>query len=646
MGCPKAIFFKLGKVLSADGLIDDDPSLFQSLRIEAEAQAKRESTFFNLDNIYRHFKCLYPSLKIPTDSISGQELLLEKKICTPNPDILGKIDIARNRGHQIAHVSDMYLPKSFIKDLLIENGIMKKGDLLYVSNHDKAAKGDGSMFQKISKDHGIPLNRISHIGNCYQADYLGAKKVRVHATHYTFGNSTKKEKELNNLVSFTDGHSSYWSGISRIGRLSATNVSNRSKEFDILEEIACSVASPLLCSYVHWVLIQAVQDKVDNLFFIARDGHILWEIAKNIQHESSSFKSLNLKYIYGSREAWRVPSIIELDDFTVDWILNDHPNLTPKCIYGRVGLNEDCFSSTRNNPLSMFDIEELIPLSLHPKIRHWLKSIEVSRTILQESKNKRELLLKYFQQEGVFDNRSAFVEIGCTGTTQHALHRMLLYLNIPTPLNYFFGLADGDLITEGFKAKTFFYNQKSRTGITPSPDYNYFLLLETFCMANHGRTVAYEQKGEKVEPVLAIKAKYFRGKKWEEFFRDKVISTAVAYSKSNLNFDSRITVLACNQVFRRFWQTPSKEEALIWGSHLKEHDPTNGIVQRLAQPLYIKDSLKVILGNNPKECYWIAAQEKITTPLFRSIFQICQKIRNHLNNTKILLGKYKSYFSF
>ena len=36
MGCPQAYFFKLGKVLKNDGLIDYDPSLFQSLRIEAE----------------------------------------------------------------------------------------------------------------------------------------------------------------------------------------------------------------------------------------------------------------------------------------------------------------------------------------------------------------------------------------------------------------------------------------------------------------------------------------------------------------------------------------------------------------------------------------------------------------------------------
>jgi FMN phosphatase YigB (HAD superfamily) len=644
IGCPKAIFFKLGKILKNDGLINYDPSLFQSLRIEAERQAFREYNFFNLYDIYKHFNRLNPNdIKI-SNSFLEQELLLEQKICHPNPDILSKICSARNNGYKIAHVSDMYLPKSFIEELLLENGIMKKGDPLYVSNHDKAAKGDGSMFLKISKDLGVPLSRISHIGNCYQADYLGAKKVGVHATHYPYGNSTKKEKELNNLASFTDGLSSYWSGISRIGRLSTTNSSNRSNEFEILEQIACSVASPLLCSYVHWALNQAVRDKVDNLFFIARDGQILWEIAKNIQYENPSFKSLNLKYIYGSREAWRAPSIIELDDFTLNWILNDHPNLTPKCIYGRVGLTEDFFSSTSNNPLSKFELENLIPLSLHPKIRDWLTSSEVSVIILQESKKKRELLLKYFEQEGVFDGNSAFVEIGCTGTTQHALHRMLHYLDIPTPLNYFFGLADSELISEGFKSKAFFYDQRKESGIRSSPEFNFFVLLETFCMANHGRTLAYEQKGEKVEPTLAYKAKYFMGKKWEEFFREKVISTAVAYSKAKINFDTTTSLLMCSEIIRQFWQHPSLYESAVWGSHLKEHDPTNKVLTPLAKSLTLKDFKKCYNSQELTLSWWPAAQARksnfFTIHILKSAIQL-SLLKNFL---KIKLGMIKKVF--
>jgi hypothetical protein len=90
-GCPKDIFLKLGKVLKNDGLINYDPSIFQSLRLEAERQAFREGNFFNLYDVYKHFNSLNPTHKKTSNSFLEKELLLEQKICHPNPNILSKI---------------------------------------------------------------------------------------------------------------------------------------------------------------------------------------------------------------------------------------------------------------------------------------------------------------------------------------------------------------------------------------------------------------------------------------------------------------------------------------------------------------------------------------------------------------------------
>ena len=90
-----------------------------------------------------------------------------------------------------------------------------------------------------------------------------------------------------------------------------------------------------------------------------------------------------------------------------------------------------------------------------------------------------------------------------------------------SPSNYFFGLAEENLHSDGFQAKAYFYNQVLNQGIPASPDFNYFVLLESFCMADHGRTLAYEIKNEKVTPILAPKAKYFANERWEDFFRKR-----------------------------------------------------------------------------------------------------------------------------
>lgn len=647
IGNPDSIFLVLGKALVEKSLINYSPIEFQVLRIEAEKQAKRENAFFSLVDIYRHFNCLCPSKKNTLSSILKQELLLEKQICTHNPDILNKINIERNRGHQIAHLSDMYLPKSFIEGLLIENGIMEKSDLLYVSNHDKSAKGDGSMFRKISADHDIPLNRISHIGNCYHADYLGAKRAGVETTHYFSGNSTKKEKKLDEIACFTEGISSYWSGISRIGRLSYNKWPSKNNEYYCLDEIACSVASPILCTYVHWVLEQALEDNVNKLFFIARDGQILFKIAQLLREESINYQKIKLYYLYGSREAWRPASISEIDRFSLNWILGDPLTLTPNKIYQRICLVERKLHKEKNNPLKNFNFNDIIPLELHHDIKTWLKSPMISQFIIKSSKEKRNTLIKYFKQEGVFDESVGIVEIGCTGITQHAVHKMLNTLNLPRHRNYFFGLTDGDLNTSDFKSKSFFYDQKSEYGISPSPDYNFFVLLETFCMSDHGRTLTYSEKNGKITPVLADKAKFFKDEKWELFFSEKILSTAKAYAKSGLQLPkSNICLIITTHIIRNFWQKPSIMEARIWSSHIKEHDPTSGQTETLSKPYSIMDVFNNLLGVGLNATWWEIARIKMSNQFILSLISISHKVGRFFVAVRIHFGRWKNFILY
>ena len=641
------MFLILGEAIIDRNLINCSPIEFQAIRIEAERQAKRENIFFSLADIYSHFDCLYPSAKNTLDSILEQELLLEKKICTFNPDILDKINIERNRGNQIAHVSDMYLPKSFIEELLIDNGIMGEGDFLYVSNHDKAAKGDGTMFRKICKEHNIPFNRISHIGNCYHADYLGAKSVGIDAVHYKSGNLSNREIDLEKLKNCTNGRSSYWAGVSRIGRLSQISEKTLSKEYLTLEQIACSVAAPILCSYVKWVLDQALKDKVKNLFFVARDGQLLWEISKILKENNSNYKHLNLKYLHGSREAWRPSTIIEIDDFALNWLMDDHPTLTPQKISQRLKIEINKLRKAPKCPSKFYQENEVIPLEHHNEIKKWLTTPAVSKLIENSVIGQRELLLKYFEQEGVFEEFSAFVEIGCSGKTQHAIYRMLRSCGKASPSNYFFGLADKNLHSDGFQAKAYFYNQVLNQGFPASPDLNYFVLLESFCMADHGRTLAYEIKNEKVAPTLAPKAKYFANERWEDFFRKKVLSTAVAYSKSELqNTETAADKLGFLEIIRNFWQKPSINVAKVWGSHLKEHDPTSGVVENLAHKFTFSDLSRNLLSIPINPVWWDAARDQLTSKTMKFLMQKSKQIGNYTIPLRIMLGKWKKYILF
>ena len=641
------MFYLLGLRIKKKSLFDLEPQLFSSLRIEAEKQAFAENIFFNINDIYRHFHYISKVDSSLIQPLIEEEFREEGLHIFGNQDLIEKISMARKDDCIIAHVSDMYLPKSFLIQLLLREGIMHASDLVYVSNEDKAAKGDGSIFKKISDEHNIPFDRISHIGNCYHADYLGAKSLGLNAVHYKSGNLTKREIDLEKLNNCTNDRSSYWAGVSRIGRLSSMPEKALPREYFTLEQIACSVAAPILCSYVKWVLDQALEDKVNNLFFVARDGQLLWEISKILKEKNSNYKSLNLKYLHGSREAWRPCTIIEIDDFVLNWVLDDQPTLTPYKISQRLKIEINKLRKAPQCPIQFYQENEVIPLEYHNEIRKWLTTPATSKLIENCVIGQRELLLKYFEQEGVFEDSSAFVEIGCSGQTQHAIHRMLKSCVKISPSNYFFGLAEKNLHSDGFQAKAYFYNQALNQGFPASPDLNYFVLLESFCMADHGRTLAYEIKNEKVVPILASRAKYFANERWEDFFRKKVLSTAVAYSKFVIqNADTIADKLGLLEIIRNFWQKPSINEAKVWGSHLKEHDPTSGNVENLAHKHSISDLSRNLLGipNNP--VWWDAARDQITSKTMKFLMLKSKQIGSYTIHLRIVLGKLKKYLLF
>ena len=115
VGNPNSLFYLLGSRIRDKGILDFEPQIFNRLRVEAENQAFLKNKFFNLGDIYRH---LHNITQIDSDllkEVMEEELSLEMNSTVANPNIVDEISRIRKTGAQIAHVSDMYLPKSFIK---------------------------------------------------------------------------------------------------------------------------------------------------------------------------------------------------------------------------------------------------------------------------------------------------------------------------------------------------------------------------------------------------------------------------------------------------------------------------------------------------------------------------------------------------
>ena len=73
-----------------------------------------------------------------------------------------------------------------------------------------------------------------------------------------------------------------------------------------IEAYSEEIVGPVMYSYVEWVLDEALRRGLSRLYFLARDGYLLKEIAKRIIEKRSL--PIDARYFYCSRQSLRMPS--------------------------------------------------------------------------------------------------------------------------------------------------------------------------------------------------------------------------------------------------------------------------------------------------------------------------------------------------
>src|SRR5215469_9938574 len=104
-------------------------------------------------------------------------------------------------------------------------------------------------------------------------------------------------------------------GCSRLARLDGAG---KTAQHQRLREIAAHTAGPFLSGFVLWVLQTAKAKGLKRLYFISRDGFILLKVAKELAR--SVDPSIELRYLYGSRQSWHFPASRGKDLEKASWV--------------------------------------------------------------------------------------------------------------------------------------------------------------------------------------------------------------------------------------------------------------------------------------------------------------------------------------
>lgn len=391
---------------------------------------------FNLREIYSELFYLKPCLKRFSEDIIDTELRVERSVTVPSQQVLKFFNHLSDLNKTIVLVSDTYLPKEHLTQILEASGY-KKHDRLYVSCEVGTNKASGKLFDVVIGDLQIDPKHILHVGDnafsdvkqgqskgihTYQLPYTAkllsksrycADRYKKHHFRETSSESLLRGTQKNYLLNGSPGASPA-----------------QNSGFDI----GYQVLGPICYGFVTWIIQHAKDKNIKNLHFIAREGWFL----KQVFDEIDSLYDTGIKshYLYASRRALFFPFLTEpVSDFLFSFLVSPVPCKLQKYLDAL----ELELSDNRIKELGFRSRDEVISPKLDEGDRKRLEQLfeaEASqiKALANEEKSN---YLEYLDQVGITSTEQiGLVDSGWFGRGQQRLQR---FVKISNPQANLFG---------------------------------------------------------------------------------------------------------------------------------------------------------------------------------------------------------------
>jgi len=498
---PKDIFYFLGA--ETEYLHKTDPERFRKVRISAEKLSKIYQRLFqgkketSLDSIYLLVKKALHISEETKLKLIKTELEIEDQFIYLNDDIFETLSYLYSKNVRVIFASDMYLPHFFLLNILKKYDLIRNDRQLYLSSElNKTKRNGGRLYDHIITNEGIKYQELLHIGDNLECDYNVPVNKGIRAVHYKRDNPPIDRKKP------IKGDKIYFS---YLGCTSAKVYNYNSRLFNDqdLNIINSYICGPVLFSYVHWLLTEAHANKIERLYFLARDGQILLKIAEEIKRHLGL--NIELRYLYASRHSWVLPSIIDIDKIDEEMsFFKISKKVNIQQLLSRFKL-DDIPRNLLDEKLHQYDIksDEFITIYNLAKFKAVIKDEDILKLIKQKVDESYTLICQYFAQEGLFDDLNyALVDVGWHGTMQNALRRILIRSGL------------------GAKAVRGFYFDVWREPRHPGQDrflsfledtgnvykkriwHELTVLMEIFTYATHASTFGFVREGDLLGPVF------------------------------------------------------------------------------------------------------------------------------------------------
>ena len=440
----KFLDIKFNELLGKKTVID-----FSLIRREGEQNCRRfyhelrpSCEDVTISEIYDFISEQYGFSKSITDEMCQYEIQLEKKYCTSRK--IGKIlyDWTKYCEKKILIISDMYLAKTTIEEILLNAGY-KDYKKLYLSNDIGVSKYSGNLYQYVLDDLEINSKNLCFMGDNYGVDFLNPQKFGIKAFHIP--KATELFQGLNGAIYTGEFYKNIYEqrgtiidsgtvlkfiGIRCMMAVVANKLFgnpfvtvNRESDFNADgKTIGYYCAGMFLFSEAMWLINEGKRNKLSTIHFVARDGYWVKRAYDLISPEFVNASKSN--YLYFSRKAVVPLYLTEPEGiyeiFLPPHILNNTPLSVIKTLKLVTKQNVDVETILKEN--------QIVPFKKFSSLNEYYRFANVYIKKLYDksaAKNYQALLYKYFGN--LVHENDVIYDVGYSGRMETALTKLLGY---------------------------------------------------------------------------------------------------------------------------------------------------------------------------------------------------------------------------
>jgi FMN phosphatase YigB (HAD superfamily) len=564
---PDHLHWFVGEKLGRSVSDEITPVKWRRCRIHAERvlRVSKPRGEVTLEEIYDVLQREFQLSAEQRESALRAEVDLEIMFTVPIADTLALYRARLPQGS--AHfLSDSYLPQPVIVKILQASTYEVKPEVVTVSSSLGLTKASGELFAVAIKAWGVEPGDVLHIGDNLKSDIANSHRAGVGEARHIDSTALKVESSL--FESAPDKLlGSLVAGSARTARLASSGQLGADNPY----VCGSALVGPVLAGFVAWVLSRAMESGRSEIFFIARDGQLLFKMAEAILSEWKL--PLKIRYMYGSRQSFFLAASLASGDLigaiAERFADREITGLLEQCRFSAI--QKQMFKTAIAAAIA--DEKRQVPEK--DVLRNVLSGSPFCEHLFEVAAAESEALLSYLKQQGFDPSSAGIVDLGWMGNLQVALERVL-----GAGLSgFYFGLAGKNADLRG-SVSTY-----ERPGNWNGD------ILEAFCMADHGSTISFRVDQEGIADAVTGPAEDESAKLRVRRLQNGAVAytryISRAYVVRGANFLSYAKAMEefGKLYLRKFLESPEREFADIIGEMEHARDQTHAHSRPLAPRL-------------------------------------------------------------